>query len=376
MHTAIRRAERFAQSLSLKVPVLLAPMAGACPASLSIAVARAGGLGACGALMMTPEQILAWAAELREATDGGFQMNIWIPDPQAVRDLDHEGRVCDFLQQWLEESSVPLTQGAASRADKTAGTVAERQPVVLSPDMFAEQCAAMLEAEPVAMSSIMGLYPPAVVDSMKQRGIRWFATATTVAEAVQAADAGADVIVAQGMEAGGHRGAFDADEAEAGLVGLLSLLPAIVDAVDLPVIATGGIADARGAAAALLLGASAVQVGTGFLRADESGIPTAWSDAIAGAAPEDTAVTRAFSGRPGRSIRNRYVRAAASADAPRPAPYPIQRELTKSVRESAVASNRIDGMQAWSGQSARLARSCPAADIVDAVWTGARELLS
>jgi nitronate monooxygenase len=198
---------------------------------------------------------------------------------------------------------------------------------------------------------------------------------TTVAEAKAAEAAGADAIVAQGMEAGGHRGAFEAGRAEAGMVGLFSLLPAIVDAVRVPVIATGGIADARGVAAALILGASAVQIGTGFLRSPEAKLPSAWADAIGRAAPEETMVSRAFSGRAGRSIATAYARAAAGADAPAPAPYPVQRGLTQAMRDQASRDNDIDRMQAWAGQSAGLALSLPAGEIVRRLWEGAEALL-
>jgi nitronate monooxygenase len=145
---------------------------------------------------------------------------------------------------------------------------------------FAAQCEAILEVGPSAISSIMGVYPPGFVAQMKARGIRWFATVTTVQEALEAEAAGADAIVAQRMAAGnrdgGHRGAFDPAKAESSLVGLFALLPAVADAVKLPVIATGGIADARGIAAALILGASAVQIGTGFLRTPEAKLAAAW----------------------------------------------------------------------------------------------------
>ena len=210
---------------------------------------------------------------------------------------------------------------------------------------------------------------------MKARGIKWMATVTTVWEAEAAVAAGADAVVAQGMEAGGHRGAFDAAQAEAGMIGLFSLLPQLVDAVDVPVIVAGGIADGRGVVAALLLGASAVQIGTALLRSPEAGIAPAWADASGAARREDTIGTRAFSGRLGRSIRTSYAAAASSPDAPAPAPYPVQRGLTQAMRDRGARDNDIDRMQAWSGQSAGLARAEPAADIVAGLWHDAVALL-
>jgi nitronate monooxygenase len=349
----LARAQNFADRLGIHLPVLLAPMAGACPPSLSIAVANAGGLGACGALMMKPAEILSWCAEFRAKSSGAFQLNLWIPDPPPVRDAELENRQREFLAQW--GPPVPAQAGNATLPD------------------FEEQCLAMLSAAPKAVSSIMGLYPPRFVAELKARGILWFATATTVAEARAAADAGADAIVAQGMEAGGHRGAFDADKAEYQLVGLLSLLPQIVDAVEVPVIATGGIADPRGAAAALILGASAVQIGTGLLRAPESTIPPAYADRLAQTEAHDTMLTRAFSGRLGRSVATAYVRAAANG--PSPAPYPVQRGLTTAMREAARQAADPERMQLWAGQSAKFARAEPAGEIVRELWDGAVRLL-
>jgi nitronate monooxygenase len=355
LHPAIARAEAFCKTYDLRIPILLAPMAGACPPSLSIAIAKAGGLGACGALLMQPAAIKAWAAEARAGSNGGFQINLWIPDPPPSRDEAVESAICAFLRDW------------GSHTTPAAGDA--------TPPDFEAQCEAILEAGPTITSSIMGLYPPAFVEKMKARGIKWFAVATTVAEARSAESAGADAIVAQGMEAGGHRGAFEAANAEAGMVGLFSLLPAIVDAVRLPVIATGGIADARGIAAALVLGASAVQIGTGFLRSPEAKLPPAWADAIARSAPEETLVTRAFSGRPGRGVATAYARAAAGPDAPAPAPYPVQRGLTQAMRNAATQADDIDRMQAWAGQSAALAQARPAAELAQDLWEGAQALL-
>lgn len=352
---ALQRAQSFCERFGMRVPILLAPMAGACPPSLSIAVANAGGLGSCGALMMSPKEILAWANEIRAGSNGAFQINTWIPDKTPQRDAAQEARVRAFLSQWGPEVS------------KDAGDAA--------PHDFDTQCEAMLQAGPSIMSSIMGVYPTAFVARLKERRIAWFATVTTVAEAHIAQKAGADVIVAQGAKAGGHRGCFDANEAERRMTGLFALLPAVADAVSLPVVAAGGIADARGIAAALTLGASAVQIGTGFLRSPEAKIHPAWADALGRTLPEDTAVSRVFSGRAGRSIANAYVRAATDANAPLPAPYPVQRGLTAPMRTTAQKDGDVERMQAWAGQSAALARAEPAAAIVERLWKGARDML-
>ncbi len=352
----LNRADVFCQRFGLRVPILLSPMAGACPPSLSIAVANAGGLGACGALLMQPAEIRSWADQVRAQSNGGFQINVWIPDPVPERDAVHEARVCEFLGGW----GPPVRPEAGDSA----------------PIDFAAQCDAILEAGPPIVSSIMGLYPSDFVARMKQRGIAWFATVTTVAEARAAEAAGADVVVAQGAEAGGHRGCFDATEAERRQVGLFALLPAVVDAVHIPVVAAGGIADARGVAAALLLGASAVQIGTGFLRCPEAAIHAVWADALGRTLPEDTMVSRAFSGRAGRSIATTYARAATAPEAPSPAPYPVQRALTAPMRAAGQASGDLHRMQVWAGQSAGLARAEPAADVVQRLWDGARALLA
>lgn len=356
MRTPRTRAADFCTRFGLRVPILLAPMASASPPALGTAVANAGGLGACGALLLPPAAIAAWAAEFRAGSNGAFQINLWIPDLTPPRDPAHEAELRRFLGAW--GPPVPPDAGAAAPPD------------------FAAQCEALLDARPPVVSSIMGLYPPEFVTRLRARGIAWFANATTVAEAVAAEAAGADVIVAQGMEAGGHRGCFDAAEAERGLVGLFALLPAVADAVAVPVVAAGGIGDARGVAAALTLGASAVQVGTGFLRCPEAGVSPAWADSLPRTPPEGTALTRAFTGRAARAVATGYVRAAAAPEAPRPAPYPVQRGLTAPMRAAAQREDDIERMQAWAGQSAALARAEPAGEVVQRLWSGAQGLLA
>jgi len=334
----------------------MAPMASACPPSLAIAIANAGALGGCGALMMQPEAIRKWAADVRAGTNGGFQFNLWIPDPPPKRDAAAEAAMRDFLANW----GPPVPPEASN---------------VVLPD-FQTQCDALLEASPAIVSSIMGLYSDRFVARMKTKGIKWFATVTTASEAKTAERAGADAIIAQGMEAGGHRSAFDVTQAETRMVGLFSLISGVADVVNIPVVATGGIADGRGIAAALVLGASAVQIGTAFLRCPEAKIPSAWADAIGKAAPEDTVITRTMTGRPARSIATDYVRAAMAPTAPTPAPYPVQRGLTQPMREAAAKDNDVSRMQAWAGQSARLARAEPAGEVVQRLWQETQALLS
>jgi nitronate monooxygenase len=349
------RAEAFCKRFGVKLPILLAPMAGVSPPSLSIAMMNAGSLGACGALLMQPNEIAAWANEVRAKGNGPFQLNLWIPDPPPRRDPVHEERLRTFLERF--GPAVAANAGDATPPDFTA------------------QCEALLAAQPPIVSSVMGLYPPAFVAKLKSAGIAWVANVSTVAEARAAEDAGADVVAVQGMEAGGHRGCFDASQAERQMVGLFALIPAVVDAVKVPVVATGGIGDARGVAAALLLGASAAQIGTALLRTPEAKLASAWADALAHTAPEDTMLTRAFSGRAGRSIATRYVRAAAAADAPPLAPYPVQRGLSVAMRRDAERANDVERMQAWAGQSARLARAEPAGKIVQDMWAETHALL-
>ena len=345
------RARDFCARFGLRVPVLMGPMAGSSPPALAAAVASAGGLGACGATLMDAAAIAAWSAAFRVCSDAPFQINIWIPGPELPVETAAVQRICALLA----EHGVDL------------GPVNQAVP----PD-FAEQCAAIVAARPQVASSIMGIYPPGIIAAFERDGIAWFANVTTLAEARAAEAAGADAVVVSGVEAGGHRGSFDPGAAERQSGTLFALLPIVADAVSIPVIAAGGIADGRGMAAALTLGASAVQVGTALLRTPEAETPPVWADTIARALPEDTVLTRAFSGRLARAIGNAWTE-AAGGDA---LPFPAQRHATAHLRTRAAQRGDASIMQMWAGQAASLARADPAATIVDRLWREADALLA
>ena len=344
------RVHAFCDRYGLRMPILEAPMAGACPPELAIAVAEAGGMGACGVVLDDPDRIAAWVQRFRAGSAGPFQLNIWVPDPV----VDDPGRTA-AATAFLHRFGSPGPDGRAAPA-------------------YTAQCAAMLAAAPTAISTIMGLLDPDDVERLHGSGIAWFATATTLDEALAAQEAGADAVVAQGMEAGGHRGTFDPDAAERTAVGLVALVPHLVDHLRVPVIAAGGIADGRGVAAALALGAAAVQVGSALLRTPEAGIDPTWSAALEGLRPERTVATRAYSGRLGRAAPTPYVTAWGEPDAPPPARYPTQRQLVTRWRRGDAPG--IDRANHWAGQSAALATTAPAAEVVTRMWDDARSLLA
>jgi nitronate monooxygenase len=329
----------------LRHPIIQAPLAGAgdTPA-LVAAVGEAGALGFIGAAYLTPAQIGESARAVRERTSRPFGISLFAPQPAPAAPADTQRALARVAPYFAELGLDPPGRPAAAA------------------DAFAEQLRASLDSAAAAFSFTFGILPPDAIAAIKARGMFLLGTATTVDEAVALGRAGVDGIVVQGSEAGGHRGTFGGDF-ESGLVGSIALVPQVVDAVSLPVIASGVIMDGRGIAAALALGAAAVQMGTAFLTCDEAGVPEAYKQAILGAREDGTRLTRAFSGRPARGIVNRFM-TEIEGDSPAILPFPLQNTLTRPLRTAAARQGRAEFLSLWAGQGVRLARRQSAADLV------------
>ena len=334
------------QLLRVRYPVVQGPVGGGLSSvALAAAVSNAGGLGSFGAHALDPAGIATVVAELKAATEHPFAMNLWVPQPgesEARLSPEEFARQVDRLRPYLRELDLPDPPHPASFGLD-----------------FTEQVEALLRARPPVMSFVMGIPDAQVIAEARARGIVTIGTATTVDEAAALADAGIDAVVASGSDAGGHRGAFLRPVGES-LVGTFSLLPQVADAVAVPVIAAGGVSDARGVVAALVLGAAGVQVGTAFLARDESGVSAVHRQALLSPMARVTVLTRVFSGRLARGIPNRFQREMAIVEDDIP-PYPIQNALTQELRRTANTRGVEDLVHLWAGQAAALATSGSAA---------------
>jgi nitronate monooxygenase len=332
------------QRLAITHPIIQAPLAGGgdTPA-LVAAVVEAGGFGFIGGAYLTPAQIAEAAKAVRARTARPFGINLFAPLPAPA--VSDPTRALAQVMPFYAELGLPPPAPPAS-----GGYV------------FEEQLAAALETGASAFSFTFGVLPATAIQAIKARGMVLIGTATTVEEALALEKAGVDAVVTQGAEAGGHRGTF-AGGFDSGMIGTMALVPQVVDAVRVPVIASGGIMDGRGIAAALALGASAVQMGTAFLTCDEAGIPDAYKQAILDAREHETRLTRAFSGRPARGIVNRFM-TEVDADADAILPFPLQNALTRPLRTAAAKQGRAEFLSLWAGQGVRLARRQKAADLV------------
>lgn len=400
--------------LDLAHPIIQAPMAGgATTAALVAEACNAGALGSIAAAYLDARQIAELAAAVRARTTRPFGINLFAPLPPPAGAAIDAGRALARVAPFYRELGLPAPTMPAWGGE-----------------LFDETLAAALESGASVLSFTFGLLPPAAVRAIRARGLFLIGTATTVDEARALEASGVDAICAQGSEAGGHRGTFlpqgaatptatgaaigtavaaategNSSEAgmppplssspapsrenagsrgaaeatgaasfEAGQIGTMALTPQMVDAVRVPVIAAGGIMDGRGIAAALALGASAAQLGTAFLTCDESGIAEVYKQAILAACEDQTRVTRAFSGRPARSIVNRFMNIVDGRDTASPGdedagteavlPFPLQAALARPLRAAAMQAGRSDLLSLFAGQGIRLARRQSAAALV------------
>ena len=333
-------------------PVLQAPMAGSQGSRLALAVAAAGGLGALPAAMLGADALHAELQVLAAAVGRRFNVNFFChapPDDDPAREAAWRTRLAPYA--------------AALGIEGDAAGGASRQPFS---DVFAD---VVEPFAPAVVSFHFGLPAPALVARVKRWGALVLSSATTVAEAVWLADQGADVIIAQGLEAGGHRGHFLGVDRNApsafdlgAQMGTFALLPQIVDAVRLPVVAAGGIADARGVRAARALGATGIQVGTAYLGCPEAATSAVHRAALADASAAHTALTNVFSGRPARGIVNRAIRELGPIDTAAPA-FPLAGGALAPLRARAEAAGSGDFSPLWAGQAACLSRPRPAAEL-------------
>jgi len=339
--------------LAVRHPVLQAPMAIAATPRLAAAVSAAGGLGALGSAVLPPDELRRQAAALREATDAPFNLNFFCHAPPEAS---------DELAERARDRIAPLYTAH--------GLGDPPQPAADSTRFDEAHLEAVLEIRPAVVSFHFGLPDQAAVEAIREQGMRVIASATTVAEAVRLEQRGVDAVIAQGAEAGGHRASFLVSGDE-GPIGTLALVPQIVDALDVPVIAAGGIADGRGLAAALTLGAGAAQIGTAFLACPEAELHPAHRAAVLQTPAEATTITRAFTGRPARAVRNRLSEALAGDDV---LPFPAQRMLTGPLAQA--GSDPAQVLSMWLGQAAPLASERPAAELVELLVADAERVLA
>jgi nitronate monooxygenase len=348
---------RIIDLFGIELPILQAPMAGAQGAAMAIAVSEAGGLGALPCAMLSIDQARAELGIVRQQTARPFNANFFCHQPpraDAAREAGWKKRLAPYYQEFgLDLAAVP--------------NGVPRHPF---DDAF---CELIEEARPAVVSFHFGLPEQRLRERVKATGAKMIASATSVEEARWLEDRGCDAIIAQGYEAGGHRGIFLSKHLAA-QAGTMALVPQMVDAVKVPVIAAGGIGDARGIVAALALGAAAVQIGTGYLLTPESKLSALHRTALRQARDDSTVLTNVFTGRPARGMVNRAVAELGpiSADSPQ---FPLAANAMGPLRAKAEAAGSSDFTPLWSGQAPTLARESPAAEITSAWGVEALALL-
>lgn len=338
----------FLARLGLNCPIIQAPMAGVSTPALAAAVSNAGGLGSLGLGAAGVDGARQMLHQTRQLTGGAINANLFCHRP-ATADADKQAR-------WLDRLTPEFARYSATPPD----TLSEIYTSFAADDAMLDM---LLNEAPAVVSLHFGLPDAARIAALKDRGILLLASATSLAEARACADAGIDAIVAQGWEAGGHRGCFDENAPDAQL-GTFALTRLLVQELDLPVIAAGGIMDGAGIRAALELGAVAAQLGTAFITCDETSANAAYRQALASEAAQNTVMTRAISGRPARCLSNRFTAWGAEVPDAEVPDYPITYDAGKALNAAASAAGEPGYGAQWAGQGAPLARPMPAAELM------------
>ena len=331
---------RLTSRLGVQYPIIQGPLGGLSSQRLTAAVSNYGGLGSFGAHGLKPEAIRGIIREIRGLTPKPFAMNLWVS-------MEDEGAPAS-TEEAFDRGLAPL----AKHIESVGGSKPSYRPY--EPIRFDDQAQALLDEGITVFSFIYGIPSKQVLDDFRRKGIALIGTATTVDEAIALEQAGVDVIAASGFEAGGHRGSF-LQAAEDSLTGTMALVPQVVNAVQLPVVAAGGIGDTRGILAAFALGAEGVQMGTAFLACEESGASALHRKAILSGQAKQTALTRGFTGRLARGIKNRLLDELNQKDV-EILPYPLQRALVRHLSIPVEKAGRPDLLPLWAGQSANLSR--------------------
>jgi nitronate monooxygenase len=341
------RDRRILDLFGIEHPIIQAPMAGAQGSAMAIAVSNAGALGSLPCALLSPDQLRRELQTIRQQTDKPFNLNFFCHTPPAP-DAEREAKWVAQLAPYRDELGIaePTMKGGRAPFDDSA-------------------CALVEEFRPPIVSFHFGLPDAPLLARVKRTGARVISSATAAAEARWLEARGVDAIIAQGVEAGGHRGMF-LETTIAAQVGTFALIPQIVDAVRLPVIAAGGVGDARGVAAALALGAAAVQIGTAYLLCPESTISQLHRAALKKAEGHDTVLTNVFTGRPARGIVNRAIRELGPISTDAPA-FPNATNAMLPLRMKAEAAGSADFTSLWSGQAPRLAREVSAGELTSAL---------
>lgn len=349
---------KITDKLSIKFPIIQAGMAGGITTpELVAAVSNAGGLGMIGAGYMTPEKLESDIQKIRELTSKPFGVNLFVPENPVViqEEIERANQLLEPIRQMLgieKKNDVPQ----------------------INTSVFDEQIQIVLKYEVPVCSFTFGIPQREIIHQLKNNGIVTIGTATTVKEAIMNEEAGMDMIVVQGSEAGGHRGSF-AESFDHSMIGTMALIPQVADNISIPIIAAGGIMDGRGVLASLVLGAKAVQMGTAFVTCIESGANELHKKAILNGTEEQAVITSAFSGKPARGLKNEFIIKMKEHEATLPA-YPIQNMLTQDIRSEAAKQKNKEWMSLWCGQNPRLSKNLHAAELIETIINQIEEIIS